>query len=83
MGGSYNWTAWIFDQYAVQIERDAAVALFDRTNVFTMNRSVDHLPRILPRGKDCSKVTRGLIDLMNEEENIRIRVTSQEKEVRR
>ncbi|MDY6835454.1 MAG: AarF/UbiB family protein [Chloroflexota bacterium] len=77
MGGSYNWMAWIFDQYAVRIEKDATIALFDRTNVFTMNKSLDLLPKALPRSKDHKCVTKGLLTLCDNIEEERIQVASQ------
>ncbi|MDY6833584.1 MAG: hypothetical protein SVY53_02140 [Chloroflexota bacterium] len=55
MGGSYDWMAWIFDQYTVRVEKDAVLALFDRTNVFTMDRAIETLQYPLARGQDLSQ----------------------------
>ncbi|MDY6835443.1 MAG: AarF/UbiB family protein [Chloroflexota bacterium] len=70
MGGSYDWLAWIFDQYSVRIEKDAVLALFDRTNVFTMNRALDQLQFPLARGKDYHKVLTQLRVLQDEIKNV-------------
>ncbi|MDY6835342.1 MAG: AarF/UbiB family protein [Chloroflexota bacterium] len=56
MGGSYDWLAWIFDQYSVRIEKDAALALFDRTNIFTLDSAIEQLECPLARGKDYENV---------------------------
>jgi len=83
MGGSYNWSAWIFDQYAARIEKDAATALFDRTNVFTLNKSMDKIPKILPRGEDAQSVTEGLIEIWDDVEQQRFESSTVEEEAKR
>ncbi|MDY6835450.1 MAG: AarF/UbiB family protein [Chloroflexota bacterium] len=66
MGGSYDWYGWIFDQYSIRMEKDAVLALFDRTNIFTIDKHLEHLQFPLSRGRDSEYVTQGLLELLNE-----------------
>ena len=66
MGGSYDWHAWIFDQYGIRLEKDATLALFDRTNVFTFEKNLAHLEVPLQRGRDYQNVLLGLSRISRE-----------------
>ena len=58
------------DQYSVRIEKDAALAVFDRTNVFTLNKTIEQMEYTLARGIDyekCLKVLSMIFDKMNME----------------
>ena len=66
MGSSYAWYGWIFDQYSIRMEKDAVLALFDRTNIFTIDKHLEHLQFPLSRGRDSEHVTKGLLELLNE-----------------
>ena len=76
MGGSYDWMAWIFDQYTVRVEKDAVLALFDRTNVFTMDSAIERLQYPLARGEDYPKVMNGMLRLLDDIENGRSKATT-------
>ena len=68
MGGSYDWNGWILDQYAVRVEKDAVLSLFDNANVFTTDRALERLEVALPRGTDYPKVLKGTLGLLDDGE---------------
>ena len=72
MGGSYDWLAWIFDQYSVRIEKDATLAAFDRTNVFTLNKTIEQMEYTLARGRDYEKFLKSLSMTFDEMEMERL-----------
>lgn len=70
MAGGIVETMPFLDQYSVRIEKDAALAVFDRTNVFTLNKTIEQMEYTLARGIDYEKFLKVLsmiFDKMNME----------------
>ncbi|MDY6834112.1 MAG: AarF/UbiB family protein [Chloroflexota bacterium] len=65
-GGSYDWLNFIFDQYFVRMEKDSVLRAFDRTNVFTVNRTVDMIEPMMTRKGDYIAVLDGFRELFDD-----------------
>ncbi|MDY6834401.1 MAG: AarF/UbiB family protein [Chloroflexota bacterium] len=64
-GSSYDWAGSICDPLAVLFEKEAVLRVFDQTNVFQIDDSINYLKHSLPRGKDYEKVINGLCPILN------------------